>query len=62
MSCKTCAYPKPLCFAVYCKKDPELRDLPASLGHIGGPPVIQEVAPSWCPLAQQPNAAATPCA
>jgi hypothetical protein len=51
MSCKSCAYPKTLCLAVYCKKDPELRNLPTSSGDIAGEPLIQATPPQWCPLA-----------
>lgn len=50
MSCKTCPYAKPLAFAVYCKRDWDLRDLPASIGYVAGPPIIQATAPGWCPL------------
>ena len=60
MSCKSCAYPKVLCVAVYCKKDPELRNLPASHGDLLGPPLIQATAPEWCPLAS-PVAPSTSC-
>ena len=59
MSCKTCAYPKTLCVAVYCKKDPELRNLPQ--GDLLDPPLLQAVAPEWCPLAS-PSTPAPPCA
>jgi hypothetical protein len=58
MSCKTCLYPKALCVAVYCKKDPELRNLPDSHGDLAGEPLIQAQAPDWCPLAT-PSAPAT---
>lgn|GEM_PF-3644645 len=54
MSCNTCAYPKALCLAVYCKKDPELRNLPDSLGYAAGTPLIQAQAPAWCLLATLP--------
>jgi hypothetical protein len=50
MSCKTCPYAKPLGFAVYCKRDWDLRDLPASIGYMAGDPIIQTKAPDWCPL------------
>lgn len=53
MSCATCPYAKPLAFAVYCKIDSDVRDLPGSIGHILTPPLIQIVAPEWCPLAKQ---------
>lgn len=64
MSCKTCAYPKVLCVAVYCKKDSELRNLPASLGDLAGEPLIQAQAPDWCPLAASsaPSTTPEPCA
>jgi hypothetical protein len=48
VSCATCPYAKPLAFAVYCKRDAELRDLPASHGHMAL--YIQLVPPVWCPL------------
>ena len=50
MNCATCPHAKALAFAVYCKADPELRDLPASIGHILKTPLIQTVPPTWCPL------------
>lgn len=50
MNCKTCPHAKPLCFAVYCKRDWDLRDLPASIGYAAGAPIIQSKAPDWCPL------------
>jgi len=50
MSCKDCPHAKPLAFAVYCKRHWDLRDLPASIGYVAGPPVIQTQAPDWCPL------------
>jgi hypothetical protein len=50
MSCKNCPYAKPLHFAVYCKRDEDLRDLPASIGYTAGLPIIQPFAPTWCPL------------
>ncbi|MGI4760596.1 MAG: hypothetical protein ACRYF0_07820 [Janthinobacterium lividum] len=63
MSCKTCAYPKALCLAVYCKKDPELRNLPASVGDIAGAPLIQAKAPEWCPgPSPVTSTASAPCA
>lgn len=63
MSCKSCAYPKTLCVAVYCKKDPELRNLPDSQGDLLGPATIQAQAPEWCPLASHPpQPAPTSCA
>lgn len=49
MSCATCRHAKPLAFAVYCTRDPELRDLPASIGRIIGAPLLQATPPPWCP-------------
>ena len=60
MSCKTCPYAKPLAFAVYCKHHWDLRDLPASIGYIGGPPIIQAKAPDWCPLPPPTTPGASP--
>jgi hypothetical protein len=58
MNCSLCPHAKPLAFAVYCKLDSELRDLPASMGHVLTPPIIQKVAPSWCPLVAQKGGSA----
>lgn len=46
MSCASCPAAKPLAFAVYCKRHPELRDLPHSIGAIVGRPLIQRVPPT----------------
>jgi hypothetical protein len=60
MSCLTCTHAKPLAFAVYCKRDPELRNLPASIGCIIGRPLIQAHPPAWCPL-EQPDSHCQAC-
>jgi hypothetical protein len=50
--------------AVYCKKDPELRNLPDSHGDLLGPAPIQATPPEWCPLASRVTAqfCPNPCA
>jgi hypothetical protein len=50
MTCDQCPNAKPLAFAVYCKVDPDVRDLPASIGYIVNTPIIQSTPPDWCPL------------
>ena len=60
-SCTTCPAAKPLAFAVYCKAHPELRDLPESIGHIVGLPLIQRTPPRWCPVARRAESRCQAC-
>ena len=48
-SCASCPFAKPLHVAVYCALDAEVRNLPASVGHLVEPPRVQLVPPEWCP-------------
>lgn len=50
MYCRNCPHAKALYCHVYCKADPELRNLPLSVGHVLNPPLIQHEPPKWCPL------------